>query len=258
MGFHEYAGHARGHGCAREQRDMLALAAGRCPARPGLLHRVRGVEDDGAARGAQDRERAHVDDEIVVAERDAALADEQRLVARRACLVDDAHHLPRREELAFLQIDGLAEARDGDDEVRLPAEQRRRLQHVDDRSHLVERRVLVDIRQHRDAELGANSLEDAQTAVEAESAEACRGAAIRLVERRFEDERNAKLRGDRFQALGRAHDERLALDDARAGDQKKRSIRADLDTREPHALATRGSLSPWHERAAVMKLVNSG
>ena len=83
-------------------------------------------------------------------------------------------------------------------------------------------------------------------------------AAIGFVERRLEHERHLELGRDRLQALGRRHHELLALDDTRAGDQEQRSLRADLETREPHALATRGSLSPWHERAAVMKLVNSG
>ena len=47
------------------------------------LHRMRGVEDDRAAGVAHDRERAHVGDEVVVAERRAALAHHD-VVARRS------------------------------------------------------------------------------------------------------------------------------------------------------------------------------
>ena len=43
-----------------------------------------------------------------------------------------------------------------DDEIRLPAQERRRLQHVDHRGHLGERRVLVHVGEHRNADLLAH------------------------------------------------------------------------------------------------------
>ena len=146
------------------------------PRAPGCCTACVASNTTGQCVAAQDRERAHVDDEIVVAERDAALADEQRLVARRARLVDDVRHFPGREELALLEVDRLALARDGDDEVRLPAQQRRRLQHVDDRGDLVERSVLVDVGEHRHFELRAHALEDPQALLDAEAAKARRAS----------------------------------------------------------------------------------
>ena len=50
-------------------------------------------------------------------------------------LRDDLQHVLRREELALLDVDRLAGARDRLDEIGLPAQERGRLQHVDDRRH---------------------------------------------------------------------------------------------------------------------------
>ena len=65
---HEHAGDARGHGRPRQHRHELALAArgAALPARQ--LHRMRGVEHHRAAGVAHHGERAHVGDQVVVAE----------------------------------------------------------------------------------------------------------------------------------------------------------------------------------------------
>ena len=60
-----------------------------------------------------------------------------------------------------------------DDEVRLPAQERRRLQHVDHRGDLGERRVLVHVGQHRHAELAAHLAEDAQALLDARDRGSC-------------------------------------------------------------------------------------
>ena len=56
-------------------------AGGDAVARAGQLQAVRDVEDHRVAELAQHRKRAHVHDQVVVAEADAALGDEHRLVA---------------------------------------------------------------------------------------------------------------------------------------------------------------------------------
>jgi hypothetical protein len=62
-------------------------------------------------------------------------------------------------------------ARDRDDEIRLTAEQCRRLQHVYDRGDLVERRAFVNVGEHGQLELGPDSFEDPQAALQAQAAE---------------------------------------------------------------------------------------
>src|SRR5690606_4207624 len=162
--------------------------------------------------------------------------------------------------LPLLQVDRLPAARDGGDEVRLPAEQRRSLQNVDDLRDLVERRVLVDVGQHRNADLALDPLEDPQPCGEPRPAEAVDRRAVRLVERRLEDERHPEPAGNRREPLGRMQHERLAFDHARTGDDEKRSVLAGLEAGEIHAraAAARGTRRPWHAGAAVTKLGSSG
>src|SRR5271157_5275770 len=88
------------------------------------------VEDDGG-EAAHDGERAEVDDEVVVAEARAALGEEDALVAGGADLFDRVRHVPGRDELAFLDVDGAAGAAGGDEQVSLAAEEGRDLQDVD-------------------------------------------------------------------------------------------------------------------------------
>ena len=65
-------------------------------------------------------------------------------------------------------------------------------------------------------------------------------------------------RGDLRQLPRHVDDKRFAFDHAGTGDQEERRGVAGLESGELHARATRGSLSPWQERAAVTKLANSG
>src|SRR6185312_13310828 len=183
-------------------------------------------EDDRAARLAEYRERAHVGDEVVIAEREAALAHEDRLVAGRARFLDDVPHLPRREELALFDVHGLPLSCDTQDEIRLSAQERRRLQHIDDRRGIGERGVLVHVREHGHPEIAFDALENLESGIEPRAAKARSGRAIRLVERRLEDERNAEAAGERLEGSGDLERERLALDDARARNEKEGLLEA--------------------------------
>ena len=107
------------------------------------------VVDDGVAERAHDRKRAHVDDEVVVAEAEAALGDEDALVAGGRDLGDRVPHVAGREELALLDVDDAAGARRGDEQIGLPREERRNLQHVGDFGRRRRVRRLVDVGQDR-------------------------------------------------------------------------------------------------------------
>ena len=103
----EDAGDADGHRRARQHRHEAAVAAGRSPLPARLLHRMGRVEDHRAAGLGHDRQRAHVGDERVVAEARAALGEET-FVAALDDLGDDVLHVPRRQELALLDVDRAA------------------------------------------------------------------------------------------------------------------------------------------------------
>ena len=80
--FHEHRVDAGGHAGGGERLDVLREAGGDAVAGARQLQAVRDVEDDGVAELAQHGKRAHVHDEVVVAEADAALGDQHG----RGCL----------------------------------------------------------------------------------------------------------------------------------------------------------------------------
>ena len=89
-----------------ERFDVLRQPGGHAIARARKLQAVSHVEDDGVTQLAKHRQRAHIDDQIVVPEADAALRDEDRLVALAGDLRDDVLHVLRCEKLALFHIDG--------------------------------------------------------------------------------------------------------------------------------------------------------
>src|SRR5262249_7042518 len=87
VNFHEKTVHARRHSGAREMRNVLRLAAGTLSLSAGQLKAVRDIEYDGTSKTLHDGKRAEVHYQIVVAERCAALGENQSLAARFADLV---------------------------------------------------------------------------------------------------------------------------------------------------------------------------
>src|SRR5690606_20718373 len=100
---------------------------------------------------------------------------------------------------------------------------------------LLERRILVDVREDRHAHFPFHLLEEPQPGLEPRAAEALDGAAVRLVEGALEDERDAEGGGDLLQAPGRLHGQGLALEDARPRNEEERPVLADLEITQPHS-----------------------
>src|SRR3546814_3692676 len=79
---------------------LRAASAGRCRAGIALLQGVGHIEDHRqACHLLHDAEAEHVDDQIVVAEAGAAIAEDDLFVAGFAELLDDVADLARAEEL---------------------------------------------------------------------------------------------------------------------------------------------------------------
>src|SRR5690606_9983787 len=146
----------------------------------------------------------------------------------------------------------------------------RRLQYVHHARDLVHRRVLVHVGQHRHADLPLHLAQHAQALLHARPAERGSRGAVGLVEAGLEDEVDAERRGDLLQLTGHVELQLLALDHARAGDQEKRLVAADLESTEvhrralfchgfAHAVASFSSFPPaLRSRAARTKPMNSG
>ena len=114
----------------------------------------------------------------------------------------DVLHVPGRQELALLDVDRAAGLRRGDQQVGLPAQEGRDLQHVD---RLGDRRALlgrVHVGQHRHAEALAHLGEDRQALLHAEAARGVGAGAVRLVEAGLVDEADAELARELGQRAG--------------------------------------------------------
>src|SRR4029453_19110027 len=111
--------------------DKLALAGGFRATPAGQLHAVRRIKNDRISEASQNRERPHIHNEIVISERESALGQNDPPVAGLFDLLDGIGHLLRREELSLLHIYNLTGLGGGDQEIRLPAQKGRDLQHID-------------------------------------------------------------------------------------------------------------------------------
>src|SRR5512139_191907 len=153
-------------------------------------------------------------------------------VAGAGDLLDRVTHVVRREKLSLLEIDRPAGPGGGDDEVSLTTEERRNLQHVRDLGGALSLPRLVDVGQDGHADLALDLGQHAEPFLQAWTAKRPGRGAIGLVERRLEDEGNAGPTGDVPQSRAEGQRVRLALDDARAGDQHERAATTDCHRAE--------------------------
>src|SRR5215469_2850945 len=126
------------------------------------------IEDDGR-KFAHDCQRAHVDHEIVVTERRSTFGQEDTVPARFANFFGGMPHVPWRNELSLLDVDGAASLRSGNQQVSLPAEKCWNLKHVDGLSDSCCISGCVNVRKHGNADFLANLLEDPQPLQDARS-----------------------------------------------------------------------------------------
>src|SRR6185436_16384362 len=106
-------------------------------------------------------------------------------------------------------------------EIRLAAEERRDLEHVDDFRGALDLRDVVDVREHRYADVTPNDVENAEALLEPRPAKRGDRRTVRLVERRLEAIGHAGVGGDSCDALRHRARVPLAFDDARTGDEEE-------------------------------------
>ncbi len=148
---------------------------------------MRGVEDNGRTRLRHDRQRTHVAYQRVVTEAGAPFRQQDVRISRTRYLCQDILHVPWGEELAFLDIDGLAGLRRSHEKIGLPAQKCRYLKDVD---HLANRGTLINrmhIRDDRKAEPLFHFRENRQGIFQADTAPARQRRPIGLVKGRLVD-----------------------------------------------------------------------
>src|ERR1700683_963854 len=220
--FQEDPINSSGDGGAGEQRDEFGLAAGDAVRTRGNLHGVGAVKDDRGER-AHDGQRAHVDDEIVVAEAGAAFGEEDAAVAGGGDFFDGVAHIPGSDELAFFHVDGAAGASGGDEQFGLAAEEGGGLEHVRAFSGDFAMAGLMNVGEDGQARLFGEATQNRCALNQAGAAEAGDGSAIGLIVRGFENVRDAEVGGDALDGLGHGADVRFAFDDAGSGNEKELS-----------------------------------
>src|SRR5262249_35471841 len=184
-----------------------------------------GVKDHGREL-AHNCQRAHVDHKIVVTERTAAFGEEDVVVARLADFLDGVAHVPGRDKLALLDVDGASPLSGFNQQVRLPAQESRNLNYVDDFGHSGHIGCLVNIGQHLHAGVFFDFLEDAQAFRESGSTEALERGAVGLVVRGFEDKGELELGSDGADGLGHFEGVAFALNYTRPRDEKQAGANA--------------------------------
>ena len=110
---------------------------------------MRHVEDHRISQLAHDRKRPHVHHEILIAKRSSPLGENNLLVSRARDLFRGVRDVPRRKELALLDIGHAARPADGNQQIRLPRKERWNLQHVADLRRRRDMRDFVHIGQDR-------------------------------------------------------------------------------------------------------------
>ena len=218
--FEEDAVDAGGDGRAREDGDEFRLTAGDSVGGGGCLDGMSAVEDYGRER-AHDGQRAHIDDEIVIAETGTALGERDARVAGGGHLLDSVAHVFGGDELTLFHIDGTAGFAGGDQQIGLSAEKSGNLEDVAGFGDLRAVCGLVYIGEDGEMCVFGDAAQDARAFGEAGSAEAGDRGAVGLVVGGLEDVWHAEIAGDALDGIGHHAGVLLALDDAGAGDKKE-------------------------------------
>ena len=113
---------------------------------------MRRIENHGR-EFAHDGERAHIHNQVVVAETGAALRQKDLSIPCLAAFFHCVTHVPGRNELSFLDVDCPAAERCGDHKVSLTTQKRGNLQHVDNFCDFTDIHRCVYISEHRNLHL---------------------------------------------------------------------------------------------------------
>ena len=195
MRFRKHRRHADCNRRPRQHRRKLALSAGTAAHAARLLHRMRRIKNNRAARiRRHPRQPAHIRNQRIIAEARAALGQADIMVSRFVTLDHQIFRFPRRQKLPFLDIDNLARFRRSYDQIRLPAQKRRYLQHINmlrDNCALLffmyvgnNRQIIVKL---------FNLVKSTHSFFQPDAARAVNGSAVRLVKRRLENIRDIKF-----------------------------------------------------------------
>src|SRR5271169_4257589 len=137
-------------------------------------------------------------------------------------------NVPRRHELALLDVDGTSCLRRSRQQVSLAAQKRWNLDYVNRLGDARNIRGLIDIGEHRHAHNIPNFVENPQSLGQAGTSKAANRRAVCLVVRGFENIWKFSVSSNRGDGLGHLKRVLFAFDDTRAGNQEQPSA-PDID-----------------------------
>ena len=179
-------------GRMRHGGHEFAVAARLAARRARALHRVGAVHHDRRGDFEHVGDIAEIDDEVVVAERVAALGQPDVTGPRLAGLFVGVAHVRARKELGLFDIHRFAGPGCGDHQIGLAAEERRNLDHVDDLADGCGLPRFVDVGEQTQSPLRPHVRKHLQPLFESRAAERRYGSAVGLVERGLEDDFRAE------------------------------------------------------------------
>lgn len=188
MRFEEKPGCAGGDGGAGERGNKFALSAGTSQESSGKLNAVRCIHNRRTIQAVHNRERAHIDDKILVSESRSPVGEPNFPRSRDGKFIVNVAHFLRRKELPFFDIYTAPRACGGDEQVRLAAEESRDLENIANLLHFFALFRQVDIRENGKLEFPLHHREQLQAGIQARTAKSADGGAICFVERAFEDD----------------------------------------------------------------------
>ncbi len=149
---------------AGERRNKLRRAAARVGRGQTIdANRMRRIKHHRIAQLAHRHQRAHIDDQIMIAKTRAALGENDFVVAGVLNFFNDIFHIFRIEELAFFNIHNSAGFCDRQSKRRLHAQIRRNLNDVQHLSAGFRVVHIMNIRQHRNVEFLFDAPQHRQT-----------------------------------------------------------------------------------------------
>src|ERR1700683_674208 len=195
-------------GCTRgrrQHRDKLRLAAthGGTPVvglRRRQLNRMRRIENHWR-KLAHNRERAHVHNQIVVAETTTTLRQKDLRVAGLAAFFYRMPHVPGRNKLSFLNVDGAPAERSRYHKIGLPAKKRGDLQHIGHFRDSGDIGHFMYIGEYWKLNFIFDFSQNAQAFLDSRPAKTAYRSAVGLVVASLEDEGKSQRLGDAFNNL---------------------------------------------------------
>src|SRR5216683_3787580 len=206
---------------------------------------------------AHDGQRAHVHDQIVVAETRSSLGHKHLTIPGITALVDSVLHVPGRNELPLLDVHRTPAERRRHNQVGLAAEKCRNLQNVDNLSDGSHVGRLMHIGEHRNVHFVFHLFQNAQAFLDPRPAVAADRGAVRLVVRGFEDERKVEGTHHALDDLRHAQGVLFALNHTRPGNEEQVSGAdanvIDLEGQSQNLLPPRRREKIWPSGHRVIK-----